>query len=431
MSDRLIVLMDRIRAGAIERTSNDVVFTYDEAYRSRAGATPLSTSMPLPIRNHRGANVTTWLWGLLPENHLVLDRWAREFRATASDPVSLLSTPVGRDCAGAVQFVPEHELDDVLVRGGDVQWLSDDDLEEIVTELARDETAWLGTHEHHGQFSIAGAQPKIGLRFDGARWGLPRGAAATTHILKPGVTDVGGGMHLSNQALNEHLCQTSMRIVGLRAARSRLMRIADQHVIVVERYDRATIDGQIVRVHQEDLCQALGVMPSAKYEIDGGPGVARIVDLLHETITPRTEAVAACLRFAEALAVNWLIGGTDEHAKNYSLLLSGSQVRLAPLYDVASALPYWHPKRLRLAMKLGGDNRVWPWINRWPAVAEQLRLDADALQARVLELAEQVPAALERSIASLEDQHLRELETVSKLQLEVAVQCQRAAQLLG
>ncbi len=429
MTDRLTVLMNGELAGAIDRTDDGHAFHYDDDYRTADNATPISVSMPLALRHHRGEGVTAWLWGLLPENAVVLDRWAREFHASASDPMSLLSTPVGRDCAGAVQFVPYDELEDVLTRGGDVQWLCDADLASIVDELRRDETAWLGTSAHHGQFSIAGAQPKIGLRSDGERWGLPSGTQPTTHILKPGVEDVGGGKRLHDQALNEHLCMHALRLVGIRAARSRIMPVGSGNAIVVERYDRATIDGIVVRVHQEDVCQALSVRPANKYESDGGPGIQRIAELLHETIVPRTEAREATMRFVDALAFNWLIGGTDAHAKNYSLLMSGRQVRLAPLYDVASSLPYWNAKRLRWAMKLDGDNRVWPWSNNWPGVAKRVKLDADAVQQRVLDLAERTPAAFEQTIASLES-HMRELPTVTTLLDEVAAQCERCAAIL-
>jgi serine/threonine-protein kinase HipA len=430
MAEPLAVLIDGAPAAELRSVDGVHILEYDDTYRASSFATPLSTRFSLVHRPHEGPDLTNWLWGLLPENVLVLDRWAREFHASAADPMSLLSTPVGRDCAGAVQFVPASELEALRSRGGSVQWLSTDDLATIVDELRRDESAWLGTRPHHGQFSIAGAQSKIGLRLDGDRWGLPSGMEATTHILKPGVEDVGGGKRLADQALNEHLCMQAMRRLGIRTARSEIMPIGSGNAIVVERYDRVVRNGRIVRVHQEDLCQATGVLPTGKYESDGGPGITRIADVLYDTIAPRREARAAAMCFAEALAFNWLIGGTDAHAKNYSLLLSGAQVRLAPMYDVASSLPYWHAKRIRMAMKLDGDNRVWPWRNRWPGVAAQLRLDPDAVCARVLELAQRTPAAFERAAAAL-DPEMRELSTVQRLLDEIAAQCQRCAALLG
>jgi serine/threonine-protein kinase HipA len=429
MTEPIAMMIDGEFAGVLQSSGASHVLEYDDGYRAASTATPLSTRFPLLQRRHGGPELTNWLWGLLPENALVLDRWAREFRASASDPMSLLSTPVGRDCAGAVQFVPMDELEELRTRGGSVQWLNAEDLATIVDELRRDASAWLGTRSHRGQFSIAGAQSKIGLRLEGDRWGLPSGMEATTHILKPGVEDAGGGTRLADQALNEHLCMQALRHLGIPAARSRIMSIGSANAIVVERFDRALIDAGIVRIHQEDLCQAIGVLPSGKYESDGGPGIVRIAEVLHDAIAPRSEARSATMRFAEALAFNWLIGGTDAHAKNYSLLLSGNQVRLAPLYDVASSLPYWHLKQIRLAMKLDGDDRVWPWRNRWPAVAGQLRLDPDELVERVRDLAQRTPDAFEQAAAEL-DGDLRELPVVSRLLDEVAAQCARCATLL-
>jgi serine/threonine-protein kinase HipA len=326
--------------------------------------------------------VTPWLWGLLPDNEAVLRRWARHFHASASSPFSLLSTPVGEDCAGAVRFVAPTELDRALGRPGEVAWLSDEQVAERLRELREDSSDWLG-RSFTGQFSLAGAQAKTALLFKGGRWGVPSGSTPTTHILKPAVAG------LDDHDLNEHLCLDAARRAGLIAVRTEIVRFSDETAVVVTRYDRVAREG-VPRVHQEDLCQALGVPPIRKYQNEGGPGVARVSKLLREVMAPDI-AEEAVWRFADALIWNWLIAGTDAHAKNYSLLLAGNQARLAPLYDIASALPYGtHERKLRFAMKLGGDYRVFPRQNRWPEVARDLGLGPEALMARVGELADVV-----------------------------------------
>ena len=209
---------------------------------------------------------------------------------------------------------------------------------------------------------------------------------ATSHILKPAVAG------LDDHDLNEHLCLEAGRRAGLICARTRIAKFEDQTAIVVDRYDRVLRNGTIARIHQEDLCQALAVHPSRKYQSEGGPGPDLIVGLLRSVIEP-SAADDAVRRFVDALAWNWIIGGTDAHAKNYSLLLSGGQVRLAPLYDIASALPYRHEKKLRMAMKIGRDYALYNYRNPWPKAAADLELEQDRLLGRVLELATLAPDA--------------------------------------
>lgn len=389
MTRSLVVLMGAgAVAGTLTRESGGRLrFDYDREYRDMPDATPLSLSMPTQVSSHGHAAVAAWLRGLLPDNEAVLRRWARHFHASMS-PFSLLGTPVGEDCPGAVRFVAPDRVDAALRRTGSVEWLSDGEVARRLSDLRSDSTAWLGGG-FTGQFSLAGAQSKTALFYEDGRWGQPSGSLPTTHILKPAVAGLNG------HNINEHLCLDAASRVGLIAARSRIARFEEETAVVLTRYDRlpGSAKGGVGRVHQEDVCQALGVLPERKYENEGGPGVAAVVRLFRNAM-PVREAQDAVGRFVDALIWNWLIAGTDAHAKNYSLLLAGRQVRLAPLYDVASALPYGaHERKLRLAMKIGGDYRVHPFGNPWPAAARDLSLDADVLLSRVRELAAAAPDA--------------------------------------
>ncbi|HEX9992558.1 MAG TPA: type II toxin-antitoxin system HipA family toxin [Acidimicrobiales bacterium] len=398
MTSTLVVLVGDTIAGALERSRNGrLTFVYAEDYQARGDRTPLSLSMSPRVRVHQDAVVTPWLWGLLPDNDAVLQRWARRFQVSLASPFGLLASPVGLDCAGAVAFVEPDGVADHLGRPGTIEWLTEDDVARRLAELRSDAAAWLGA-DFAGRFSLAGAQAKTALFHDGRRWGLPVGRAASTHILKPAIAG------LDDHDLNEHVCLRAAAAAGLPAVRTDVGTIGGLTAVVVERYDRVPHGTSTVRIHQEDACQALGVAPSAKYQADGGPGPTDVARLLRGSM-PAGPAEAAVRAFADALVWNWVIAATDAHAKNYSVLLAGPNVRLAPLYDIASALPYGvHPRKLTLAMKLGDDYRLHTQRpSTWTAMARQLRIPADELVVRARRVVDVAPDAVAEAAASVRD----------------------------
>jgi serine/threonine-protein kinase HipA len=282
------------------------------------------------------------------------------------------------------------ELDTVHSTKGRVEWLDEAEIARRLRTLRGDPTAW---HLSSGQFSLAGAQAKTALHYDPEtrRWGDPHGPIPTTHIIKPAVTG------LDDHDLNEHLCLRAAGALALRAAGSSIVTFADERAIAVQRYDRIRLPPEfsdlVVRIHQEDMCQALGLPPTAKYQNEGGPSPERIVELLRSQPGAASGEVD---RFLDALAFNWVIAGTDAHAKNYSLLLGGAQVALAPLYDVASALPYddlYLPK-LKMAMRIGSEYTIGRISGRhWAALATAVGADPDEVIGRVDSIAERAPDA--------------------------------------
>ena len=396
MSNSLLVALDNAIAGSLTRLAGGRLrFDYDDAYRERPTPTPLSVSMPTQVSSHPDRVITPWLWGLLPDNEAVLARWAREFNVSASSPFSMLATPIGQDCPGAVRFATPDDADQLLGRTGRVHWLSDEEVGLRLRELREDSTAWLG-RTFAGQFSLAGAQAKTALLYRDGRWGVPSGSIPTSHILKPAVAG------LDDHDLNEHLCLDAAHRVGLTVARSRVARFGRERAIVVERFDRHRTGQRMIRIHQEDLCQALSIPPSRKYQNEGGPG-PRDISRLFRRVMPPSAADDAVARFLDALAWNWIIGGTDAHAKNYSMLLSEEQVRLAPLFDIASALPYRVDERkLRFAMRMGSDYGVYLRKDPWPRVAAELALDPETTARRVRELAKRAPEAFAQAARASE-----------------------------
>jgi serine/threonine-protein kinase HipA len=389
MERELVAVVHGVEMGWVRQDARGKLhFAYASRWREREDAFPLSLSMPLTLTDHGDTAIRPFLEGLLPDNTDILREWGRRFHVSPNNPFALLSR-VGEDCPGAVQFAAPDRVEPLLqATTGEVQWLTEAEVAVRLRALRRNHGAWREAGDA-GYFSLAGAQPKTALLRAGGRWGVPSGRTPTTHILKPPV------VHYDGFAENEHICLRLARALGLPTARTEIIRFEDEVAIVVERYDRLAAAGAIIRVHQEDFCQALRVPPRIKYENEGGPGAAALVELLNEHSGRRDEDVTTLV---DALALNWVIGGTDAHAKNYSLLLGGhGQIRLAPLYDIVSALPYHRLqiRKLKLAMRVGGEYRLWH-IHRhhWERLAETAGLEPGPLVQRIQEVAAAVPDLL-------------------------------------
>ncbi|KAF0244778.1 MAG: serine/threonine-protein kinase [Planctomycetota bacterium] len=395
----LVAILWGVEAGRVRQDGRGrQAFAYDAGWRGRDDAVPLSLSLPLAAVDHGHGATEAFLWGLLPDNELVLERWGRRFHASPRSPFALLAH-VGEDCAGAVQFAAPERAAALLGPGRmEVAWIEEREIAARLRALREDHAAWRAARDT-GQFSLGGSQPKTALLLHDGRWGVPAGRTPTTHILKPPLPGLAGHVE------NEHLCLVLAREAGLAAATSEVRRFAGEIAIVVERYDRmrgketsspkSAGVPSILRVHQEDACQSLGIRPALKYQNDGGPSPAVIVELLRAHSSNVPEDIDA---FVDALAFSWLTAGTDAHAKNFSILHgAGGRVRLAPLYDLASALPYpdFDQRQLRLAMKIGGEYRLARIGRRqWTALARELRLDPAGTVASVAALAARIITAL-------------------------------------
>jgi serine/threonine-protein kinase HipA len=371
-----------------------LAFVYDEAWRTADGSYPLSLSMPLRTREHGDRAIRAYLWGLLPDNPDVLEWWARRYSVSRYRIVDLLAH-VGEDCAGAVQLAPPDRAAELIGSAtvGDerslVDWLDEDALEARLRDLRQNPAAGRAANDT-GQFSLAGAQPKTALyQSRSGRWGVPRGRMPTNRILKPPT------LGLDDLAYNEHFCLILARQLGMPAAVSQVQHFGKEVAIVLERYDRAEIEGALLRIHQEDLCQASGIPPTRKYEVEGGPTIPQIYELLRESSTNPDED---CRRFFDAIALNWLIAATDAHGKNYSVLhAADAQMRLAPLYDIITILPYpqLNYETSRLAMSVGGERQISKiGADHWVRLSKSLGLNSEFVVHRVRELGARIPEAV-------------------------------------
>ena len=346
LNGRLVGHLRRATSGAID-------FTYDSTWLEWDSAIPVSLSLPLREDRYIGAPVIAVFDNLLPDNDDIRRRLAERAHADGPDAYSLLAA-VGRDCVGALQFVPDGEdvkrTAEVTARA-----VSDQEIAERISHLTRNPLG-IGEDDREFRISIAGAQEKTALLYWKDKWHVPHGTTATTHILKPQIGHLPSGIDLSNSVENEHLCLELVRALGLPAAKSVIKDFADKRALVIERFDRFwTKNGRLLRIPQEDCCQALSVPPSRKYESEGGPGICDLVELLKGSDVPEEDQKT----LFKAQVIFWLLGATDGHAKNFSIrLASGSRYRLTPIYDVVSAQPSVDAKqicfnKMKMAMAIG------------------------------------------------------------------------------
>ena len=391
MSELAVLIEDDLAARIRMNRAGRLSLDYESGWRNSPSGYSLSVSMPLAKITYSHKAVWPYLWNLLPENPNILQRWGQQFHVSASSPFKLLGF-VGADVPGAAQFLPPDALKAIQSqKTPSIDWISLDELAQRLEQLRADVAA-VRRPGDKGKMSLPGAQAKTAFCWEERhrRWGVPSGRAPTTHIFKPAIPGYDGLVE------NEHLCQDIARRLSFFAARSSVLTLNETTYIVIERFDRLPPErgsAFLRRVHQEDMCQALGLMPGAKYQQDGGPGIPDIVALIRRVSSSPDDDV---YRFIDANAFNWLIGGTDAHAKNYSLLIGAdNQIRLSPLYDLSSQLPYPELVDQRVAMKIGDEYSI-PLIGfkEWQALASACAIDSEMLMNRLRQLADALPDAV-------------------------------------
>lgn len=399
----LAVYLNGRLVGRLRREPSGLIdFQYDQTWLDWGYALGVSLSLPLREDRYIGAPVIAVFDNLLPDNDTIRGRIAAKVRAEGVDPYSLLAA-LGRDCVGALQFLSE-EADAPSVGKIEGVALTEAEIAHTLRNLA---VAPLGI-EDDGDFriSLAGVQEKTAFLRQGDQWLRPISSTPTTHIFKPriGKTQL---LDLTHSVENEFFCLSVLKTIGLRTAAVAMQTFEDQKVLVVERFDREyTLDGRLLRVPQEDFCQALSVPWVHKYENEGGPGIRASLDLLAAS----DEAALDRRAFFKTMVLYWLLGATDGHAKNFSLtLFAGGGFKLAPLYDVISIQPNLdagevHPKRVKMAMALGDRRhyvieRILP--RHFYQTGERAGLSRATITGVLAELAQDLPRALAKTAEHL------------------------------
>ncbi len=400
--DALQVFMNGLRVGTwwVERKLH--CFSYDPQWVTDPKARPISLSLPLaPTLTYKGDVVESFFDNLLPDSKDMRRRLQAQFGLSKSDTLSLLSE-IGRDCIGALQLLPNGMLaPDPRVTDGVL--LSDQEIADLLNSLSSFGVGSRGSRVEPFRISLAGVQEKTALLYWKKQWMRPLGSTPTTHILKLPIGSSPNSLDLTNSVENEWLCHLIVKAFGLPIAASEIRLFEEAKCLVVERFDRRMHpDGWLLRLPQEDFCQATGISSALKYQNHGGPGIRACTDLLLGAERPLEDRRT----FLAAQFVYYLLCAIDGHGKNFSLLLkSQGAYSLAPLYDVMSAYPLlgkgrgkMAPQDAEMAMAVWGKSKHY----RWKAIARRhwLKTLSDCgisnAESFIEEILKQVPSVCEQ-----------------------------------
>ncbi len=387
-----VYLRDDLVGHLVQDDHGDLAFSYADSWLENAVAIPLSQSLPLGKEIFFRKQCRGFFAGVLPEQNM-RENIARIFGISAKNDFKMLEQ-IGGECAGAVTFMPSGKP--LPKQKYTYRKLSTEELLGVLKELPRRPML---AGDRDIRLSLAGAQEKIPVHVFKGQISLPLSGAPSTHILKP------ANKHFEGLVFNEAFCMKLAAMVSLPVAKTEIGTIDGIDYLLVERYDRKTSLRVLPphawphteRLHQEDFCQALGIVPELKYQNEGGPSLKQCFDLLRETSDVPVVDILALLK---AVIFNFLIGNHDAHGKNFSLLYSGETVlgretRLAPFYDLVSTV-YYSELTKKMAMKIGGEymsNRILP--KHFERLAEQANLGKASVRQQVPTLARAILDRLE------------------------------------
>lgn len=336
MTDALDVYLYDRQVATITRQGDNLHLRYLADYVAEDHPVPVSVTLPVVAGVAPSDTTKRFLENLLPDRPDVKARWAREAKLTSDSAFDLLSA-YGADVAGALEFYPGGSTPRAEAK---LVPVSDQAVANRIRQIRADDSDWLEHHSLEEGFSLGGAQGKFALSRRGGQWFEPTGRQPSTHIFKPGIHTLPGS------DVTEHITLEVARRLGLNVAHTEIGIFSDEHVLIVERFDRQLCEDAYVRVHQEDLAQATGTSYLNKYERDNGPSYRDIFEVFDRDLTPAI-AKQAKQRFAECLVFSWIVGHNDGHSKNYSLTHEVDASYLSPFYDLNTALPFELPHVVR------------------------------------------------------------------------------------
>lgn len=421
MAHELEVWLFTDHVGTLSLVNGTLSFTYSPNWLSNPEAIVLSASLPLQSETFDDQVARPFFAGLLPEGDL-RRLLAQQFQISRQNDFALLDR-IGGECAGAVTLVEPgqqlHESRSDFSERNAIQWLDDRELIAMLDELPRRP---MMAGNDGLRLSLAGAQDKLPVVFDGSRIGLPRNGTPSSHILKPAIQTVEDSVN------NEGFCMALAEAMKLKPAKSSIHHVENRSFLLVERYDRRIDDeGNRQRIHQEDFCQALGTVPEMKYQNEGGPGLSQCFELVRHITRPSAPEV---LRLLDIVIFNALIGNHDAHGKNFSLLYGGRAPVLAPFYDLISTAVY--PRLTpKMAMKIGSKYKFTEvHIQHWEQFVESVGFTKAQAKRRIVEIAKSLPTAA-RKLQADANQDFSENTVVAQIVTLIEQRCALTVQRLA
>lgn len=403
---KLVTWMNNERVGELTKLPNGAhTFKYDREWLYNRHARPISLSLPLQTGTLTSDAVFNFFDNLLPDSAVVRDRIVKRYQARSKQPFDLLAE-VGRDSVGAVTLLPP----DAIISAPIMRWeaLDEPRLEKVLSAYQADIPLGMIKDENDFRISVAGAQEKTALLQINDAWCIPKGITPTNHIIKLPIGEIrqpNATLDLRDSVDNEYFCLAFARALGLAVPDATIITAGQIRALAVERFDRRWNADRtmLLRLPQEDMCQAFGLPSSVKYESDGGPGILPIMSFLLGS----SEALQDRYHFMQFQLFQWLLAATDGHAKNFSVFIQpGGSYRLTPFYDILSAYPLLggaglHISDLKLAMGLKASrgrknaiDRIYP--RHFFALAKEVGFAQSEMERIMQTFAQQVPDALRR-----------------------------------
>ncbi|RDL35650.1 serine/threonine protein kinase [Photobacterium damselae] len=408
---KLIAYMNGELVGTLEKHKNGAhTFQYDKNWLTNAVTRPLSLSLKLQLPAITSDAVINYFDNLLPDSPQVRDRIVARYKASSKQPFDLLKE-IGKDSVGAIALLPPDRPYKKEPLSYEV--LDNKKLETVLSAYKSDIPLGMLEEEEDFRISVAGAQEKTALLFVDEQWCIPKGNTPTTHIIKLPIGEIqqaNATLDLKDSVENEYLCIELARALGFAVPNVNIIHTDNIKALAVERFDRRWTKDRagLLRLPQEDICQVFGMTSSIKYESQGGPGIAQIMELLMGS----SNALEDRYNFMRFQVFQWLIGATDGHAKNFSIYIDkGGSYRLTPFYDILSAYPLLGGKglnirKLKLAMGLKATkgkkyeiSKILP--SHFLDTAKDVNFSQDTMQEIIDEMKDALPKAMLQVSATL------------------------------